>query len=414
MENHQIESENKQLRERVARLERQLSSQKRARSRVVDIFTGMVLGRSLRNAVSKFVDEAYEFKLERETLKDVIYAALHRLTRVGFVTLLLAVAPLTMAVLQTYYLKKQNEKLDFQNRRIEQQTFLQEADRRSSLVFLFDGVLANMDSELKNNPSRRLSPLLVGRIVTLSKALKPYRYLEGDTLTARQTSPERGHLLITLAASQLHPATYEQIFLAADFSFATLSNVRFDGLPMRNINLANAILEDVSLAGADLRFANFAGAALRRVSGFLKNGPLQRARLDDANFFGASLRDCDFSFCSFERGTFAGARLRNVRFGEAFFQNAKFGQVVADSVDFAGATLVNTAFSAKPAAVGAFNFLEAQMDTATLRSLTAFPVAVGLDFSAPRFWVKTDTFFVADGVPPIVQRDSLRVFKVKK
>lgn len=87
---------------------------------------------------------------------------------------------------QNKLLVQQNGLLHNQNFRLEQQTYLQEADRISSLIFLMGNLLDAIDEELKTDIGRRgvgdLSPQIVGRVVALSKSLRPYRYLSGIDL----------------------------------------------------------------------------------------------------------------------------------------------------------------------------------------------------------------------------------------
>lgn len=416
------ETEIERLRERVAELERELTLRRQwARFRLLRFFVQTYTTRPLYSSVSKLVEQLAERNVERDTVKDVLYATLRRLTRVGAITLLIALAPLTMAVLQTYYLKKQNDKFDIQNERIEQQTFLQEAERRSSLVFLFDNVLDKIDEELRINPGRReLSPQLIGRIVALTKALKPYRYLEGDTITSRMTSPERGQVLLSLLASKLHPNTYDQIFVLADFSYSTLSNVNLDGAYLRNINLAHAVLESVSLTGADLRNANFEGAELTHAHVRLTGPGARPAHFDFANFHQAHLVDADFGGSYLDFANFSEARLRNVTFQRAFLNQTKFDQALADTLDFSEAIFYKTGFSkmsgSNPDAPLVIRLADAQVDTASFRQLQglSLPQAPALDTTRRTLRINRDTFFVEGKTKPIVVVDSIELFGLKR
>ena len=416
------ETEMERLRERVAELERELTLRRQwARFRLLRFFVQTYTTRPLYSSVSKLVEQLAERNVERDTVKDVLYATLKRLTRVGAITLLIALAPLTMAVLQTYYLKKQNEKFDIQNERIEQQTLLQEAERRSSLVFLFDNVLNKIDEELRINPARReLSPQLVGRIVALTKALKPYRYLEGDTITSKMTSPERGQVLLSLLASKLNPNTYDQIFLLADFSYATLANVNLDGAYLRNINLAHAVLESVSLTGADLKNANFEEAELTDAHVQLTGPGARPAHFDFANFHKAHLVDSDFGGSYLDFANFAGAWLHNVTFQRAFLNQTKFDQVRADTLDFSEATFFKTGFSqiaaGAPDAPLVIKLTGVQLDTATFAQISRLPLPgrPALDTAQRELRINRDTFYVEGKAKPIVVVDSIELFGLKK
>ncbi|MEM6805600.1 MAG: hypothetical protein AAF696_29655 [Bacteroidota bacterium] len=137
---------------------------------------------------------------------------LRRQTAVIFTALVatfISIGSLLVAIQSRDLLSEQNSKIDFQNKRIVQQNQLLEAERRSSLVFLFNNVLDALDQDLKNpvdslsalrgfdGTQARLSKQLVGRIIALSRRLVPYRPYDyvNDSLSFLR-SPERGQLLI--------------------------------------------------------------------------------------------------------------------------------------------------------------------------------------------------------------------------
>jgi uncharacterized protein YjbI with pentapeptide repeats len=411
-----LSAENQALKTEIARLNRHLAAQQKARNKALNVITGAVIGKPLKSSVSKFVDELYESKFEKETLKDVIYATLHRMTKVGFITLLLAISPLILAILQTYYLKKQNDTLDDQNRRIEQQTFLQEAERRSSLVFLFDNVLDKLDEELKDNPhQRKLSPQLVGRIVSLSKALKPYRYLDGDTLTKELSSPERGQLLISLLTSKLHIGTYEQIFSSADFSYSTVEGVNLDGAMLRNANLAHSTLENISMVGADLSFTNFTNATLTNIRAFQSGNPPKGAKFNFTNFHKTFIANSDLSASVFEHSNFSQTDLKNTYFNDALFKETEFLNTHFDSIYIRGTTFLSTKFkqnTEKPVLFENGLFENSKMDTITFGSLSGYLLQKGnfLDLKQPKFHINRDTFFVGEKGEPVYVQDSFLIF----
>jgi DNA-binding protein YbaB len=408
--------ENEALKSEIARLNRQLAAQKKARNKAVDLVTGAVIGKPLKSSVSKFVDEIYTAKLEKDTLKDVIYATLHRLTKVGAITLLLAISPLIFALLQTYYLKKQNDKLDDQNRRIEQQTFLQEAERRSSLVFLFDNVLDKLDDELKTNPiQRKLSPQLIGRIVSLSKALKPYRFLDGDTLTTQASSPERGQLLISLMTSKLHISTYEQIFTSADFSFSTIEGVNLDAAMLRNVNLAHSYLENISLVGADLSYANLSHSKLINIRAYQNGSPPKGAKFNFTNFFNTEILKSDLSASVFEHTNFTQTTFKNTFLREAFLKETEFLNTIMDSIQFEGTTFLKTTFKQNPTKTHLDKdlFEKSKMDTSTFASLRLILEQKGdfLEREHPKFHINRDTFFVGEKGEAVYVQDSFLIFR---
>ena len=239
----------------------------------------------------------------------------------------------SFALLGTIVLMNQNERFDIQNnlivqqndlvtkqnKRLDQQTYLQEAERRSSLVFLFSNIMDAVDKEIKDDYKkdkvRNLSPQLVGRITALSTRLKPYRYLDGDTLTAKSLSPERGQLLVSLLGSQLDTITMSKIYAKADFRYADL----------KDANLEDADLKDANLRYADLRYADLIRANLKNadlVYADLKNAHLANAKLRDAFLISADLRNADLRNTDLRSIDLKNVGLSNVNFNHADLRGA--------------------------------------------------------------------------------------------
>lgn len=184
------------------------------------------------------------------------------------------------------------------------QTYLQEADRRSGLVFLMGNIFDEVNKELRddyNNDSiRNLSPQLIGRIVAFSHSLTPYKFFVNGELTDREYSPERGQLLMTLVNSGLHKSCLDEIFSKkANFSHAYLVEGYFRNAYLHNVNLnySNLSKADFSKAGlfsaqlreADICNTNFTKANLMKAN--LIGANLSSTNLCSANLLGASYRD---------------------------------------------------------------------------------------------------------------------------
>ena len=206
---------------------------------------------------------------------------------------------------QNKLLTQQNELLIRQNLRLDQQTYLQEAERRSALILLMGNLLDALDHELKEDIGQKnvrdLSPQLVGRIIALSSGLKPYRYLEGDSLIAKEISPERGQLLLSILSSEVDNGSLKRIFQSADFSFselegAALAGEFLEGINLREADLSKANLNGAHLMGADLDKADLsgailAGADLRKAN--LSETDLRETYITEVDFRGASLYGAD-------------------------------------------------------------------------------------------------------------------------
>ncbi|MEO1259123.1 MAG: pentapeptide repeat-containing protein [Bacteroidota bacterium] len=304
--------------------------------------TRVVAGARLKKSVKTLVNELPGTP-SKEAISDVLVSLVMRLTRLGAFAILVAAAPLLIMGLQTFILNRQNHKLTEQNellarqnQRLDQQINLEEGSRRSSLVFFMSNILDRMEDELRNNRTRKLSDELIGRIVSLSQALRPYRYLENDELTERQLSPERGQLLFSLINSNLHEATYDKIYERANFNYADLQEANFSGGYMKAAKLANsyfykANFNEANLEGADLSYAylveatftytkmdradlsytNLRKSVMEDIS--MQNGNLEMADLREIYLEG-DFRGCWLEGIIIQKATLANVDLRGCRF----------------------------------------------------------------------------------------------------
>ena len=181
-------------------------------------------------------------------------------------------------------------------------------------MFELGGILDEVDEEIDSastgNPYlHRLSLQLEARIVALSLHLRPYRYIEVDSLTSRPLSPERGQLLVSLVQSYV---LLNDIVRKSDFSYADLR-----GAPLSQDDLARYTYEfdtshvDVRLKrgrrylfpfrsyfeGGSFHHADFSGARLNAAvmdGSDLSNAVFRGSTLIGARFEGADLEDADF------------------------------------------------------------------------------------------------------------------------
>lgn len=251
---------------------------------------------------------------------------------------------------QNKLLTQQNLLLQNQNYRLDQQTYLQEAERRSSLIFLMGNLLDAIDHDLKADIGqagvRDLSPQIIGRVVALSKSLRPYRYLESDSLVPRELSPERGHLLISLVNSQIDNGSLRKIFQYSDFSYADLKDVVLSGEYLSGINLSHAdlrgaTLDETDLSRADLSGADLSDAVLARANlqearlrqTLLTNAYFESADLSQANFYGAKMRSANLSGAKLQRTHFTHADLSQATLMGATILRTGFDQTILDSTE---------------------------------------------------------------------------------
>ncbi|MEM6319038.1 MAG: pentapeptide repeat-containing protein [Bacteroidota bacterium] len=318
----EIQRENRRLKAEL----QLLKGKKKAKSAVGKlarkITTNIFVGKGLKRSFIRLFDEIPEGNVSKVTLADVSSHLVWRLTRVGIFTLLLGFIPLCILGIQTYILNSQNQLLQYQNQRLDQQINLEEGNRRSSLIFLMSNIMDKIGDELKNprNRDKTLSDALIGRIVSLSQALRPYRYLENDQLIAQPLSPERGQLLISLTNSNLNEATYEQIFERADFSYADLHNANFNETYIQGIQLSYANLRGASFKNADLEYAN------------LEYADLRDAEFDKTYMNGIKLSYADLSYSHLHNVEMTYANLKRANFTKAEV-SGDFRYSIFDGID---------------------------------------------------------------------------------
>lgn len=307
--------------------------------------SGYVLGSELKKSIERFLEEmAEQQRVSRETLSDLLTSIILRLTRVGFLLVITAVLPSILLIFQTYYLAKQNtlitgqsEMFRQQNNRLDQQTYLQEADRRGQTLLLMDNMLQEINTEISRDPQNKLNDATAGRLIALSKILKPYRYLENDSLTKNIVSPERGYLLISLletginlrstARSRANGILLERI----DFTYSELRNVTLKKADLIEIDLSHADMRNSSFNGTDFENATFYNASISQAdlsytsfkNADLRNAKLENSILDYANLQKADLSSSNLKNVSLSKTVLKEATLKNAIVHKTFERDAK-------------------------------------------------------------------------------------------
>jgi uncharacterized protein YjbI with pentapeptide repeats len=241
---------------------------------------------------------------------------------------------------QTELLAHQNSLLKDQNARVLEANALNEASRRSGMSTqvstLLDTIgeyVANQEHACQTRPATgwRLPDVLHGRIVALSYALQPYRYLELNNelgqvvLIDRYLSPERGLLLISLVASGVDISSRPPNDVTGgpngptswgrpNFSYADLQGADLYGVNLSGAELTGADLSDAILEKAKFEWANCA-----------------RVKFDRANLRWSSLVGGHFDEATFKRSELIGADLSGRGFSRANFSNADLSSVILRS-----------------------------------------------------------------------------------
>lgn len=336
-----------ELKARVANLEEQLQqihSEQQRRKRIAgksfSVLTKAILRLFLGSALYKNTQQLWDawrewFSGNRTNnwpefeTRDFVASLLSRFIRIGVVGLVAVLLPFVLLLIQTTLLYQQNKLIQAQNQ-------LGEASRRSTLIAELTSILDHVDLEIgkqeelssskKNKEGQAdprptsddgvnserwvLSNRLAGRIIALSRSLRPYRNLDyvyswsyhnghfesyyEDVLRAWPLSPERGQLLISLLESRVE---MKDMMRGADFSYADLRDT-------------SIIFTDLS--GAKLTGAHFSGSLLRGTSlswANLKEGNLSETNLDRTNFTNADLRHASFVRAYLETAELEGARV---------------------------------------------------------------------------------------------------------
>jgi hypothetical protein len=234
--------------------------------------------------------------------------------------IVLALMPTTVVggigILGIFLALQANFLLSIQNDKIERQNHLSEATRRAALIYELTSILDKIDFEIremrKENPPQEeglsgsldnllaslmdssavenweLSNGLEGRIIALSRSLRPYYYYDYDKeeleanqsifffgkmfkdypMIERPLSPERAQLLISLLASKVN---IRSIVSTGDFKNSDLQNADLGSYDLKFIDLSSSSLQNTSFIGTDLEFS------------ILENCILNGARFDEAN-----------------------------------------------------------------------------------------------------------------------------------
>lgn len=330
----------------------------------------VLLGHRLHSSINKLFSEIEERKISKDTLSDVSKHVLWRLTRIGFFAVIAALIPVTFVALQSYLLSNQNQLLLKQNDRIDLQNNLLEADRRSSLVFLMSNVLDRADVEISrqretmrkggenvsDSVKYSLSKPLTNRIVALSRAFRPYRMLQGDSLSRKIVSPERGQLFIALMDSGLDSLTQSTVAANGNFSYAVIGRTSLKGAYLSGINLQGADLIGTEHIGDDFLNAYYLREALnindpsgkefivkrhgvnRSDIGFHTAG-FRNSRLYGTEFNKANLEDANFRQADLRWAIFENASLRYANLRESNLEYSDFHNSDLTMVNFHGANL---------------------------------------------------------------------------
>ena len=279
------------------------------------VFVGPRLVLSVRAWLEAFLTSPRALPVEETAQLGA--AVIRRMLAIGLVGGVVTSLPIVL-------LYQQNALISEQSRLIEIQNLVAEATRRSALVFELTDILNEVDEELDatgletmaavsayltrsgmerieaesveddgerprrdkrdfgtSRPLFRLSTRLTGRIVALSRALRPYIYLRNDGKPIdAPLSPERAQLLLSLVYSGIdmedlnheEPWFHDADLAGANLSSVDLTHAKLQRVNLRGANLSGSILEYARIDGADLCGANLVGVRGLEISSLVING----------------------------------------------------------------------------------------------------------------------------------------------
>lgn len=359
MENYtDLEKENKRLRETLETIENNKKEKWSKRYRFTKNLSGKFLGVKLKNAINAFFTELQEDKtVSKDTASDLLAALFMRITRIGAFIIITSLLPTLLILLQVYYLKNQNRLITGQNARMKQQTFLQEAERRSFMIGILDQIIKEVTNEAYKN-NGYISKRSATRLIAISKNLKPYRYLENDVLISKAVSPERGYLLLSMLENNIKLGividdnTKETLGEALNFEYAELNNASITDLNLDNINLDHS----------DLQGSNFQISLIRGRGTQSQQSSFRYSNLKNAVFDKCTLKRCDFSYANMSGTSFAKSEIDNTLFINTNLQNVDFSNCDLTKVNFKNATILNANFKNASVSTNFMQIMEEQLD----------------------------------------------------
>ena len=255
-------------------------------------------------------------------------------------------------LLGSLFMFRQNNLLDAQAKymqaKIDEQTATMETIKDNHLVLSMRVFLDGIEEELKSHPNRLLSDASIAKIAALSHSFVPGEHAEGDSLSQKKLSFERGQLLLGLSRMAMDSSAFHKIknrttFAYADLRKADLSGVNLNGVDLRQANLWGANLQHTNLSGAnmrhaDLRWADLNEALLKKATlngADLTNAKLIRADVSGATFQWAELGSSLLNEADFSDTDLLGTNLMKVNFGRTNLTgaNLKSANIEEDWLD---------------------------------------------------------------------------------
>ncbi len=255
------------------------------------------------------------------------------------VSVFIIVGALSSTGMIAWQAKLIHQQAENNNKRILELTEITESIRKSNQVNLMSNVLNQVEAEINQKPNGPLSDAIIARISALSFSLKPYKIFEGDSLSDRELSPERGQLLIALALMGIDSVSFAKIKQTATFAKADLRGVKLYSVDLNHINLEAADLSFSELTRVNLKHANLKKVWLKSSvvdscvldyslsnSSVLSNTIISHSSMKSINFNGTTLIKSNMSNVDLSKSTFDIAVLHETNFSNCIMLGTDFAR----------------------------------------------------------------------------------------
>ena len=360
LEIKKLEEENKFLKEELERINKNKARKRNVFTKIKTISKRIVLGTNLSTSHQDLINEISLQKVKRNTLARFGVSILHRFTRISLIGVFFAIVSLSFVLLQVLLLRQQNKYINVQNKYIHSQTelfsnqnYLAEAARRSNMLISMNDLFQTIQNELENNKERKLSSETVGRIISLSQILKPYKFLDSDNMTITELSPERAYLLIFLIEARLAKSTYHEIFISSNFEKSDLRNIVFREAYLAGANLKNSDFTNSTIYKSDFFRAKLDSCKLiniNRGNNISGNGnynlslndltAIEVGDFSHASLRGSTVKNCDLNSGYFWGTIFYGSRISNCNLANGCIAKSNFVNCKIDSINLDNSVFV--------------------------------------------------------------------------
>ena len=268
------------------------------------------------------------------------------------VSVFIIVGALSSTGMIAWQAKLIHQQAENNNKRILELTEITESIRKSNQVNLMSNVLNQVEAEINLKPNGPLSDAIIARISALSFSLKPYKIFEGDSLSDRELSPERGQLLIALALMGIDSVSFAKIKQTATFAKADLRGVKLYSVDLNHINLEAADLSFSELTRVNLKHANLKKVWLKSSvvdscvfnMSIITNSNMYKSIFRNCNFAKVTLPESNLTYTTFNECSFALSNLKFSDFSNSQFERLNFTNTNLEHANLSFCNLKNSDF----------------------------------------------------------------------